>query len=1517
MTDQDLIPGSVFAGRYRIVKEQGRGGMGMVLLADDLEHGRTVALKLILGSGGEAEQLSLRFRREFRAIQRISHPNVVAVYDYGAAGPRSFFTMEFVRGQDLAQHLGFAKTSKGVRPALGAADLNAPERLRRLYTSMRQSFEALSALHSAHMIHRDLKPGNILVTEAGQVKLIDFGLARDIDESEDLLTRQGLVVGTLEYMAPEQMLGARLDARCDLYSMGVILFESLAGRRPYEGMMTRQQLLEKPPAVRLYNPGVPRAFESLTLKLLQKDPFDRFQSAEDFLTALEMAWADRDADLLGSLELSSVRALRPGAGAVFVPQRFVGRTQEMAALQAKLAELQSGRGDLVLLGGDAGIGKSRLVEELRVSAHLLGMRHVQGACFAEGGSPYGAFAPVVEKLLERLGRWTEAEQLDALGPEGRALSEIVPRFAETPLYRRLPELPALETPEKKRYLVQTAATGLIRAAARRAPLVLVLEDLHAASPLCLDLLAHVARSVVHAQQVFGDPAGAAPLLLLGTYRTDEAEGHPIQGLLRTLRAKGLCKHMRLERLEPGDVGEFVSSMLAIPQAPEDLVARLVQESDGNPFFLEEIMKTLLEDNVLVRRQDTWHLELPAGADFGSGTYTQLKLPVSIKDAVHRRLERLDPEDLAVLGYAATIGRQFSFELLLAATERPEEELLDWADRMLKAEILVEDRQRQSLFEFYQDKIREVVAGDLPERKRLFYHRKIALAAEHLYAQDPEPHLELLSQHFFLAGLADKALEYAWRAGLHLKRGFHNDEAIVQLRRALSLLGEKGAALGPEDQALRLDCYQGLGEILLHVGENREALECFEYLAGLAPEASAASARAQMYRGIARSRLGDSDKALEDFGGALSLFGRLGQLGSVADCHRETGRVLMFLDRFEEAHAQYKLALDLYRKLGDRLQMAEVLSHLGISYYLQNKDAVALEYFEKALPVFEKLGEAKGIAQSHNRIGTCQLALCRFEEAEQHLGAAVRQLQAIEAMRDVLICRVNQGRVYAALAQWGQALETQTQAVALGRELEDQYLLAAALRELGLVLLRLGVPERAIEPLQEAIDISRETKAASREAMQLYDLGCIREAMQDRATARRLYTEAIRLAKQSDNHDILVSSQIRLLRLGRLPPEERKLLVNLLARARSVVSPSQVADIVLVVAEALLGAGRAEQAYALASEVREQVARTRQRDEHMRAAALLAQHAVQTGRSRDEAWDLCDEALGLLHDTAETVPEELRPGFLRTAFTQELFGLAERFVSLEELAEAFADLGVDLAQASQTRQVTQESLLSAVPEARVEFIVRSEAMARLHERLRRLAISAAPVFVHGEPGSGKASVAAMLHALSGAAGPFVTVQADGLDAARLAAQLAVARGGTLYVDEVGRLPAELQAELAQRFRGAEVLVVLGSRETLPALARSGRFDPQLQRALEGRLAEVPALRERREDILPLAQLFLRRQALEEGIPVKGLSKAAEEALLRHPWPGNVAELEIQVCRAVLLCEGPWLEPEHFELAAASS
>ena len=626
---------------------------------------------------------------------------------------------------------------------------------------------------------------------------------------------------------------------------------------------------------------------------------------------------------------------------------------------------------------------------------------------------------------------------------------------------------------------------------------------------------------------------------------------------------------------------------------------------------------------------------------------------------------------------------------------------------------------------------------------------------------------------------------------------------------------------------------------------------------------------------------------------------------------------MFLDRFDEAHAEYKRALELYRRLGDRLQMAEVLSNLGISFYLQNKDAVALEYFEKALPVFEKLGEVKGIAQSHNRIGTCQLALCRFEEAELHLGAAVRQLQAIEAMRDVLICRINQGRVYAALGQLGQALDTQRQAVALGRDLEDKYLLAAALRELGVVLGKIGVPELAIEPIEEAIGISRETGAASREAIQLHDLGCLREALQDGPEARRLYTEAIRLARQSENQDILVTAQIRLLRLGRLPPQERKLLSNLLEGVRAAMSPSQAAEVVLVVAEALLRGGSIDRAAALAAGVRAQAAGSRQREEHLRAATLLARHAILTGGEGEAAWELCDEALGLLHDIAASVPDELRPRYLQTAFAQSLMTLAERFVSLDELTEAFADLGVDLGQSGETRPVTLETLAPTGAEPRVELVVRSEPMARLHERLRRLATSPTPVFVHGERGSGKSSTAALLLALSGAAGRFVSVQADALAAGRLDPHLERASGGILYVEEVGRAPLAAQAELASRWREAAVFLALGSTESLPRLARSGRLESTLQRALDGRLIEVPALRNRREDVLPLAQHFLRRQAQQEGLNIRGLSKASEQALERYGWPGNVAELEIEICRAVLLCEGAWLEPEHFDLGRGSS
>jgi len=277
LVDHQLIGG----GRYRIVRRLGKGGMGAVYEAEDLRLGRAVALKVLLNEGG-SEEWRRRFAREARAVAVVSHPNVAALYDADEDGGRCFIVMELLLGRSLR-----AVLAEGPLPV---------ERVIRI---ARQIVLGLGAAHEKGIVHRDIKPDNIMISDGDGVKILDFGIAKIVAGSlhEErshgrlLTTKTGQVMGTPHYMSPEQARGAVVDPRTDIFSFGVVLYEMLAGRRPFRGKTQLEVILDVvnrvPEPVSSHRPGAPGEVEAIIERCLQKEAEDRFQSAGELLSALD------------------------------------------------------------------------------------------------------------------------------------------------------------------------------------------------------------------------------------------------------------------------------------------------------------------------------------------------------------------------------------------------------------------------------------------------------------------------------------------------------------------------------------------------------------------------------------------------------------------------------------------------------------------------------------------------------------------------------------------------------------------------------------------------------------------------------------------------------------------------------------------------------------------------------------------------------------------------------------------------------------------------------------------------------------------------------------------------------------------------------------------------------------------------------------------------------------------------------------------------------------------------------
>ncbi len=872
--------------------------MASVWAVED-DEGNAAALKIMNRDAGR--EVAHRLVREHRTLTRLHHPNIVAVRDGGTWEGRPWYAMERVAGEDLrAMHDRWSKD--GLLPP-------PEERCALARRVLLGVAHALAHIHAQGIVHRDVTPGNIRVLPDGAVRLMDFGVVKEQGSTE--LTAHGELLGTVAYVAPEQISGDQVDGRADLYSLGAVLYVLLTGRRPFQARTLAGYLdkhlhdTARPPSE--VDPAVPADLDAICVRLLQKDPEARFGSAQHLLRVLE--------------------GPPPGMPRLDGewPPAVVGRTEDLAVLGAAIAAAREGHGGVIVLEGAAGGGKTRMARILRDQGRRAGLR-VLAVRARESGNPLDVYARVYA----------------AMQAEGGEPS---------PVLERMFGVQALSTPGVpiERFALFTAFRELFVGTPPRLCLV---DDLHFADDGSLQLLEYLVRNT----RALRDE----PILWVFT-RTPGVRDEAMDGVVSGAHTEVVPVRRALGPLRASAVEELVLGVVRDGPEARALATRLHADTEGNPAMLVEMIRGLADEGAFAPGFDGTCIVMRSVAQLATGA---MPVPRSLRARLMTALAARSGDAQALLRTLATALTGTGWPDVALAVVSAAAELDDAAADAALGEledagmVRVRDAQDGAHLELAQPRTRDLLSGSLFPEERRRLHRKVGEALERAYRRRMHLVVEALAAHFEAAGIVGKAYPYLILAGERLLARSFAKEAESYFQRAITLEPQARELITLED-ADRLLCETLLrrAEALDHLGRWNETLPDLRRALALAEELGndGLQARAWTELGKRARQIHDLDAGEDAFTRALAAAGRANLHGLKAVPLSGLAAVRWARGDLDGAERVWKQAFDTGTAHQDERGTGFGLNGLGLVALCRGQAAEARKHFEGSAEVFERIG----------------------------------------------------------------------------------------------------------------------------------------------------------------------------------------------------------------------------------------------------------------------------------------------------------------------------------------------------------------------------------------------------------------------------------------------------------------------------------------------------------------------------------------------------------------------------------
>ncbi|MCP4544308.1 MAG: tetratricopeptide repeat protein [Chloroflexi bacterium] len=1088
------LPGHIIKDRYQIQNKVGDGQMGTVLKAIDIHMDRTVAVNILFPYF--SDETIDRLMRQSKQITSLDHRNIVQVFDWDQEVGYSFRVEEFIVEPTLQDIL---------------SERDAPLPIEQAVDIALDIIAALECAHSWGVIHGDLKPQNIFMTGDGS-RLTGFGLGL-LEEGRNLLDAP-LILLTTFHLAPEQILGQSLDVRTDLYALGVILYQLLTSRLPFEGSDRKvmQAHLESPPIPPSeLNPHISFIMEHLILRLLAKDPDDRYASARQV------------ARILRNLIASGKQTTRQRQKIV------VGREKSLQTLQTCWEQALVGRGQLAFIAGKPGIGKTSLAWQLAAAQGDPPMLLV-GRCQAlKENPPYYLFSEVLRAYLD-------AVSPESLDQESQQLFSnfiyLIPEIRQ--MLPNLPEATRLK-PRQEQLRLVASLTRFIERATQERPWLLILDDLQWADHSSLELLSSLGRHI---------PSMA--LFVIGTYCDIGLDhSHPLLESLRDLSIRPTYHRISLDGLDQKNVEQILLTTWSQP-APQSLIEKIHQHTEGNPLYVGEIARGLVDDGLVVLKDGKQRF--PAMGE--------MRLQPNMRTTIWRRVRHLSPDEQTLLRQASVLGQVFRFDDLQAMSGLSEAEVLKYLDVALERQLVWEAPGRE-LFHFCHPEIQDVLYVDLGGRQRRLLHRQAGEAIELRAERESERVVEELARHFSEAGEIERAVTCSIQAARWAKVVYANGAALLWYTQALEMLDQLDTEEASQFQALRLSAHKSLSEVLTQIGRYDDALEHYasilfrwlgkgaRYVAQV--EQTIEIVRIYLFGAELYYRQGKYDEAVSWCQQSLDIVSQIetresqqirgGACNLLGDICIRSG-VLSYAVQFCNE------SVLVYQGINDVAGQANAYNNLGLAYYYLGDWSQARDAYHKSLAMREKIDDFSGWGQASNNLALVHLDCGDWDRALSLLEQSLDIWKQTSAMEEEARTLSHLGQMYIFYQEnWDEAL------ACLNRS-QDTFILAGSddyLPELerrwGEFYLGTGELDQALDHALRSVELAVEQSHSLKEGLSCRILGRVHLARREDEPAEAALRQSLQIFNDLDSKYEIAKTQLFLVRLavetGIIPEDEAR------------------------------------------------------------------------------------------------------------------------------------------------------------------------------------------------------------------------------------------------------------------------------------------------------------------------------------------------------------------------------------------